>query len=260
MYLNVSLHDITPRFEAEAGYLLEQIRQSGVLKGSILVVPNFHGLALLRPESAFVNRIKELAGSGWEIVLHGLTHKEPVLHHDRREGHPVIQYFVSRWYTNGEGEFYRLSGTAARARIYKGLSILAACGLKPAGFIAPAWLLNKESVAALNEFNFTFTTTLGGITDLCSGAFYPAPAITFSSRSFLRAILSRLFVPFLAGYWERQELVRLVLHPLDARSPAIMEIIKKLCRRMLAFRRLVTIREYLDNIKGPHAASSVIRG
>lgn len=200
---------------------------------------------MLRPDSRFTCWLRELKKGGWEIVLHGLTHYEPVLHHHVATKHPVVQYLVSRCYTNGEGEFYRLPGVAARVRIQKGLSVLAACGLKPAGFIAPAWLLSEESRAVLNEFEFDFTTTLGGVIDIRSGVFQRAPTVAFSSRSVLRATLSRFVVPFLANRWEGQELVRLVLHPLDACRPAIMELIEKLCRRMLACRRPVTIGEYL---------------
>jgi len=245
VYVNVSLHDVTPHYESEIRLLFSLIRQAGVAKGAILVVPNYHGISLMRPESALACWLRELAGDGWEIVLHGLTHFEPALSRNGSRGNPVAQYLVSRWYTNGEGEFYRLAGAAARARLQKGLSVLAACGLNPSGFIAPAWLLGEESATVLGEFNFAFTTLLGGVCDLKSGAFYRAPAVVFSSRSFLRAVLSRMIVPVLAGYWGRRELVRLVLHPLDARRPAIMEIIERLCQGMLACRRQVTIGEYL---------------
>ena len=245
MYVNVSLHDVTPFFKDEVAAIMDLIHNLGVTKGTILVVPEFHGRALLRPESGFTSWLRGLEQGGWEIVLHGLTHYEPVLQQRVSTKHPVVQYLVSRCYTDGEGEFYRLPGAAARVRIQNGLSVMAACGLAPAGFIAPAWLLSEESRAVLNEFDFSFTTTLSGVIDIRSGFFQRAPVVAFSSRSALRATLSRFVAPFLANRWAGQELVRLVLHPLDARRPAIMELIIKLCRRMLACRRPVTIGEYL---------------
>lgn len=249
VYINVSLHDVTPAFEAEVRYLLDLIRQRGIFRGTLLVVPDFHGRACLKPESAIVQRITALASQGWEIALHGLTHRESFSRKTNTAQTSFLQYAISRWYTNGEGEFYRLSGIQTRARINKGLLILTACRLKPDGFVAPAWLMSKEVYPVLEEFDFMFTTTLTGIHDLQHGAYYPAPALAFSSRSAGRVLLSHLVVPVVENFWRRQELLRLVLHPLDARRPSILKVIDRLCQKMLAYRRPVTIREYLQEIK-----------
>lgn len=250
MYVNVSLHDVTPGYEEEIRRLHDLVRRSGFLQGTFLVVPNFHGLVRLRPEDALVGWLRELATEGWEIALHGLCHYETPQPRSGPLASRVLEYLISRWYTSGEGEFYRLSRQVARARIQKGLSVLEECGLKPAGFVAPAWLMGEEARLALGEFAFKFTTSFNGIYDLNYGTFYHAPAITFSSRSPLRANLSRVVVPALAKCWWGREMVRLVLHPLDARRPAIMEDIKRLCQKMLAFRSQVTIREYLGEKAG----------
>ncbi|MBE3588553.1 MAG: polysaccharide deacetylase family protein [Thermoanaerobacteraceae bacterium] len=249
MYVNVSLHDVSPVFAAEMKYLVDFIRGLGVSRGTILVVPDFHGCSPLIPGSPFVTWLDSLASGGWEMVLHGLTHKEPAGRESRRENNP-FRYMVSRWYTSGEGEFYRLSGREARERVERGLAILKGCGIEPAGFIAPAWLLSKGSYQILKQFPFAFTTTLAGIHDLRTGSFYPVPAVSFSSRSPVRVNLSRLFVPLLAGLAGSREMVRLVLHPADARHPAIMEIARRICRRMLECRRTVTIGEYLEEARG----------
>ncbi|MBE3588514.1 MAG: polysaccharide deacetylase family protein [Thermoanaerobacteraceae bacterium] len=246
MYLNVSIHDVTPVFALEIKCLLDFIRRLGVYRGTILVVPDFHGSAPLEPGTPFAAWLRSLAGEGWEMVLHGLTHQEPARREQTGRGGP-LQYLVSRWYTSGEGEFYRLSGKAARERIERGLAILKGCGIAPAGFIAPAWLLSRESRAVLKDFrDFAFTTTLTGIHHLQSGSFYAVPAVTFSSRSSGRVFLSRLVVPLLAGLAGRRDMVRLVLHPADARQPSILRMAGHLCRSLLLSRRQVTIGEYLQ--------------
>ncbi|MCL6448788.1 MAG: DUF2334 domain-containing protein [Armatimonadetes bacterium] len=246
MYVNVSLHDVAPGTEAETEYLLTFVRRLGFPCGTLLVTPDFHGQGLLTPEGGLARRLAARAEEGWEIALHGLTHREPVPARPAGWKFSPLQFVLSRWYTDGEGEFYRLGGAEARARIEKGVAILAACRLEPAGFVAPAWLLSKESLAALGEFNFLFTTTLTGLYDLRRGLFYPAPALVFSSRSAPRAFLSRLAVPALAGFRRRRELLRLALHPADAWRPAVLRTITGLAQKLLAGRRPVTLAGYLQ--------------
>ncbi|OAT87114.1 DUF2334 domain-containing protein [Desulfotomaculum copahuensis] len=246
MFVNVSLHDVTPAYEAEIKCLFDLIRGAGVTRGSMLVVPDFHGRAPLEADAAFAGWLRARAADGWEVVLHGLTHTEAPDCIDRGT---CGQKLISRYYTNGEGEFYRLSGLAARTRIESGLAVLTACRLAPAGFVAPAWLLGGRARAVLDEFNFSFTTTLTGIHDLKSGVYHAAPALCFSSRSSWRAALSRQVVPVLAAFWSRRLMVRLVLHPADARQSAILNLAARLLRGMLACRRQVTIGEYLERAK-----------
>lgn len=246
MFVNVSLHDVTPAYEAEIKSLFGLIREAGVTRGSMLVVPDFHGRAPLEPESAFVDWLRARAADGWEVVLHGLTHAEAPDGIDRGT---FGQQLVSRYYTNREGEFYRLSGRDARIRIESGLAMLTTCRLKTAGFVAPAWLLGGRARAVLDEFNFSFTTALTGIHDLESDIFHAAPALCFSSRSPWRVALSRLVVPVLAGFWSRRLMVRLVLHPADAHQSAILNLTVRLLRGMLAYRRQITIGEYLEQAK-----------
>ncbi len=243
MYVNFSLHDVTPKFSAELKHLIRIIRQSGSVRGTLLVVPDYHENGPLTPGSPFTKWLRALSADGWEIALHGYSHREPEF---VRAGKPSPGKFVmSRLYTNGEGEFYQLTAAQARERVTRGLSILKECGLTPKGFIAPAWLLSRESRPVLDEFNFLFTTTLTGIIELKSGAVHQAPAVSFSSRSFFRSLLSRLIVPTIAKYNLRNDLVRFVLHPSDARDPAIIELVQRLLHQQLYVRRRVTISEYL---------------
>lgn len=244
MYVNFALHDVTPQFNTELKHLLKIIRQSGSLRGTLLIVPDYHEKGSLSPNCPFTKWLRALADDGWEIVLHGYNHLEPRF--TRTGKLSPGKFMISRFYTNGEGEFYQLTAAQARERITRGLSVLKNCGLAPKGFIAPAWLLSQESRSVLNEFNFLFTTTLTGIIELKSGAVHQAPAVSFSSRSFLRSVLSRLIVPAIARYSLRNDLVRLVLHPSDARDPAIMELVERLFHQWLYVRRQVTISEYLD--------------
>ncbi|MBC7325260.1 MAG: DUF2334 domain-containing protein [Moorella sp. (in: Bacteria)] len=256
MYVNVSLHDVAPGTEPETEYLLAFARRLGFPRGTLLVTPDFHGQGFLTPGGNLARRLTALAEEGWEIALHGLTHCESFPARPAGRKFSPLQFVISRWYTDREGEFYRLSAAEASARIEKGLAILAACRLEPAGFVAPAWLLSKESLAALGEFNFLFTTTLTGLYDLRRRLFYPAPALVFSSRSVPRAFFSRLAVPALAGVWRRRELLRLALHPADARHPAVLRTIAGLAQKILAGRRPVTLAAYLREKEGMRCGSA----
>lgn len=245
MYVNISLHDVTPKFQNELEHLLKIIRQSGSAQGTLLVIPDYHGNGPLTPQSPFTQWLRTLSDDGWEIVLHGYNHCEARTRFTHANKLSPARFVVSRLYTRGEGEFYQLTAAEARERISRGLSILKECGLAPKGFIAPAWLLSQESRSVLNEFNFLFTTTLTGIIELKSGTVHPVPAVSFSSRSYFRSLLSRMMVPAIARYSLRHDLVRLVLHPPDARNPAIIELVERLIHQWLYTRRQVTISEYL---------------
>ena len=97
-----------------------------------------------------------------------------------------------------------------------------------------------------------------GIWELHSGQYHPAPAVSFSSRSFLRVTLSRLFAPLMTSCCRRRDLVRLELHPADARHPAVLETINLICAGKINTRHRITIGEYL-RIKGtkPGAAGII---
>ena len=112
--------------------------------------------------------LQDLEEQGHEIVIHGYFHERP-----RRDGENPREKFLTRFYTNDEGEFYDLDYDEAFRRITRARDEFVAAGLTPRGFIAPAWLLGSAAERAAAEAEMEYTTRLTGIRDLRSGDIFP---------------------------------------------------------------------------------------
>ena len=92
--------------------------------------------------------------------MHGYFHQRPASPGGWR------QRLITEHYTAGEGEFYDLTEGEAACRLAMGTQALAAIGLFPRGFIAPAWLLGAEAEVAVRKAGFDYTTRLRTFKDL----------------------------------------------------------------------------------------------
>ncbi len=68
--------------------------------------------------------------------------------------------FLTRFYTQHEGEFYDLGYDEALRRIASARDEFRAHGLRPRGFVAPAWLLGDEAEHAARDAQMEYTTRL----------------------------------------------------------------------------------------------------
>ncbi|MFI5236231.1 MAG: DUF2334 domain-containing protein, partial [Gemmatimonadales bacterium] len=75
MTLLISIHDVTPAFQAEVEALEAMCTAIGVAP-ALLVVPDWHGQWPLERHPAFVRWLRERADAGAEIILHGERHDE----------------------------------------------------------------------------------------------------------------------------------------------------------------------------------------
>jgi predicted deacetylase len=64
-----------------------------------------------------------------------------------RERETLRERLITGAYTAGEGEFYDLDYADALERITRARDEFVAAGLRPRGFIAPAWLLGSRRSA-----------------------------------------------------------------------------------------------------------------
>ncbi len=141
--LVVSLHDVAPTTHQVAEKILTELAHRGVSVCSILVVPNYHHLGSSVENREFALWLQELERRGHEIVIHGYFHERP-----RQPNEELPAKLVTRVYTNDEGEFYDLGYDEALLRITRARDEFQKIGLRPRGFIAPAWLLSAESECA----------------------------------------------------------------------------------------------------------------
>src|SRR5438128_2344693 len=185
-YLVVSLHDVAPSTQSIADKIISELTQKGVRHCSLLVVPDYHHQGASMQDRQFVSWLRNLEAIGHEIVIHGYFHERPA-----RERESFFEKFVTRIYTQDEGEFYDLGYDDAFRRIKTARDEFQAAGLKPRGFVAPAWLLSSNAERAARDADLEYTTRLRSVRDLRSGKDFFTQSIVYSVRTHLRRVISR---------------------------------------------------------------------
>jgi predicted deacetylase len=220
----LSLHDVTPAFETE-------IRQAmGLARGwrvpvALLVVPDFHGRWSLESHPAFCDFLRDARQEGSEILLHGFDHMAP--RGVRPEG--VVERAKARLLTSGEGEFQILSFARALDRIERGLAVVEkAVGVRPGGFVAPAWLEHRDTERALYAAGVSFHEDHLWVRDLETMGRILAPAIGFTSRNLARTYVSVAWAEAARRVVGRAGDLRLALHPTDLTSGPLVAAIGRL--------------------------------
>lgn len=237
--LCVSLHDVAPATWPACQRLLAAIAEVDAgMPVTLLAVPDYHGQGngMSAPYCAWLTA---RVGRGDEIALHGYTHRD-----DAPAGHALLDRIRRRAYTAGEGEFAAVSRETAMEKIEAGRAWCAAQGIRPRGFIAPAWLMSRGTWEALQRFDFDYTTTLGRLHLLRSGRATLAPSLVYSARSGWRRWTSRRWNALLGAALHDAELVRIGVHPADAAHPQLVTHIQRMIDRARHGRVAMTKAEY----------------
>ena len=214
--LVVSLHDVAPSTQQITSTIVSELGRHGVRVCSILVVPDYHHEGLFARRREFVTWLRALESDGHEIVIHGYFHERPP-----QTKETLRDTFVTRFYTRNEGEFYDLRYEEALRRITTARDEFHAHGLKPRGFIAPAWLLGNEAERAVCDAQLEYTTRLRNVCDLRSGNIFPAKTLVYSVHSRWRRMLSRSWNAILFRLLKTKSLLRISIHPPDYSQAAI---------------------------------------
>ncbi len=212
----VSLHDVAPRTQQIASAIVSELSHHGVRVCSLLVVPDYHHEGLFAKHTQFVSWLRGLEADGHEIVIHGYFHERPP-----QTKESLRDKFVTRFYTQNEGEFYDLPYEEALRRITTARDEFRAHGLKPRGFVAPAWLLGEEAERAVCDAQLEYTTRLRNVCDLRWGNVFPARTLVYSVHSNWRRALSRSWNAALFRLLKPNPLLRISIHPPDYSQPAI---------------------------------------
>jgi uncharacterized protein len=239
-FVVVSLHDVAPSTRQIANTIIAELARRGVRVCSLLVVPDYHHQGLFTKDTGFVSWLRGLQAEGHEIVIHGYFHERP-----RREKETLRDQFLTRFYTQDEGEFYDLRYEEALRRILAARDEFHAHGLKPRGFVAPAWLLSEEAEAAVRDAHMEYTTRLRTICDLRLGSVFPARTLVYSVRNSWRRGLSRARSAVLFRFAKNNLLLRISVHPPDHSHPAIWKQIIRLIEQSVASRTATTYQEWI---------------
>jgi predicted deacetylase len=239
-YLVVSLHDVAPSTQSVADKILSELTQRGIRHCSLLVVPDYHHQGAAMQDRQFVSWLRNLEANGHEIVIHGYFHERP-----SRGGETLFETLVTRFYTQGEGEFFDIGYEEALQRIQNARDEFQTAGLKPRGFIAPAWLLSSEAERAARDAEMEYTTRLGTVRDLRTGQTFSARSLVYSVRNSWRRTTSLVWNAALARVLKNQTLIRLGIHPPDFSHPTIWRQIVDLINDMAPLRTPTTYQDWI---------------
>jgi uncharacterized protein len=239
--LVASIHDVSPATRAATERILGDLRAAGCAKTSLLVVPDHHRRGRISDDAEFGEWLRERVCEGHEAVLHGYYHLR-----EAKSGEGIWKKLVTRSYTAGEGEFYDLEKEAAAERLAQGLGEFAALGLRPEGFIAPAWLLGEEAGEAVREAGFGHTTRIATVVDFSRGGrVHRSRSLVWSVRAGWRRACSLAWNAVLFAALKKSRLLRIGIHPPDWEHRAIRAQILKQCRAALADREAMTYEQWL---------------
>lgn len=238
-HLLVSIHDVVPHQIDAVATLRHLLRDAGIPRITLLVVPRWHGGEPVSAHPAFVAKVARwVARDGDEVLLHGFHHLEDP------PGAPgsLAVRLQAALLTAGEGEFLRLREGEAGRRLADGVAALRSVGLAPQGFVAPAWLYSPGALAALRatgpwlfEDNLALRHT--------DGLRVRSPVLGLAARRLDRLLLSMLWTEALSRALRFARVVRLGLHPVDATSPLARQVLRRAIARL---RRTHTPARYAD--------------
>ena len=230
-YLVVSFHDLHPGSLACCIRFLDRLKEFGIPRVCLLAVPNWYEREPLTAHPDFCAWLRE---QPHDVSLHGWTHMAG--HRTRRP----IEWLVANRYTAGEGEFFKLPGAQAEQLIGRGMETFEQAGIAANGFIAPAWLMEESLLPVLEAKGFRYAVTLNKLYDIRRRRVIRAPVLCCPSRTRLRRALTRPVVAALSVRHRNEPILRMAVHPVDFRYPAIEAFIYRLIARLLEDRRPAT--------------------
>jgi len=208
--LCISIHDVAPATWPACAELLRLVDALGPAPVTLLVVPDFHHRGRIDRFPDFIRAVESRLARGDEVALHGYYHLDEV----PPPASPT-DWFARRVLTRGEGEFYRLKLQDGLARLERGRLLFEQLGWPVQGFVPPAWLLGKAARQALNNFDFSYTTTRTGLYRLPRWSFVWSPSLVYSVGSLWRHAMSETLNTLIRH--SCPEVLRVSMHPADVR-------------------------------------------
>lgn len=239
-HIVVSIHDVTPSNRERVAEMMREIARKGARVCSLLVVPDYHHQGNFAQDRQFTSWLRDLEAQGHEIVIHGYFHERPA-----RPNESFAQKFVTQFYTRGEGEFFDLDYDEAFRRITKARDEFLAAGLRPRGFIAPAWLLSAEGERAVRDAELEYTTRLRTVRDVRSAQNFPARSLVYSTEAAWRRSTSLFWNATLARLQQIAPLLRVSIHPPDRTFPRIWRQTLDLIDETAKVRTPTTYRDWI---------------
>jgi hypothetical protein len=241
--LLVAIHDVTPAHADALGRIYALLERLEIARYALLVVPDWHGEWSLERHPRFVDDLLRRQAAGVEIFLHGYRHDEA--------GFPrsLMQHLRIAGRTAHEAEFRVIPPEEAGRRLDAGLGLFQRLGLRPQGFVPPAWLHGARARAQLRERGLRLTEGFWVISDLDEGIQRFAPALSWSSARAYRSSLTAAIAAARCRVPRLQPVVRVAIHPPDILIPVVARSVEGTLRRLRTERALTTYREACSRIR-----------
>ena len=227
----MSIHDVSPLFRREIELAVDLARAHGA-KPALLVVPNFHGRALITEDRDFCGWLRSLQEDGHEVFLHGFLHAsrpDETLHGVVRDGRArgLTRYFAQRVVSAHEAEFSDVSRTEAQERLDAGERVLKEAGLRIDGFVPPAWSMPSWMLSVLAARGCRFSEDRLTVYDPAGARRRPSLVLNYATRTPMRLFSTVAFCR-IATPLATFAPARIAIHPSDMRFALIRNEVTRL--------------------------------
>lgn len=147
---------------------------------------------------------------GHEVVLHGWTHE-----FEKKDSDSAKLNRFGSFFARGCQEFFNLDTNEAAERLHLGLHTLGTVGFTPSGFIAPGWLMSKESRYELREIGLDYTNNHFFISDLVRRQEIFAPVVCQRPDSRWSGLIAKVTVALAQVLMFARLPLRVAIHPKD---------------------------------------------
>lgn len=237
----ISIHDVAPETWPLCARLIAMVDAIARVPLTLLVVPDFHHRGEITGASAFRRNIDDRLARGDEAVLHGYFHWD-----DAPAPANPKAWFERRVLTRCEGEFSALDADEAGRRLELGLALFHRMHWPPPGFVPPAWLLGRAAALALQAYGLRYVALRRGILIGARPWLARTTTLVYSPHAAWRRVASRAMMIAENALAPPGALLRLALHPADAKYPQVMAHWVALIERYLDSHMPVTKGEWAD--------------
>jgi predicted deacetylase len=242
----IALHDVSPATWRDCRELLAMLDDAGATPLTLLVIPDHHHRAPVEKDRAFVRALETRLERGDELVLHGFHHLD-----ESPSPSTPVAWFERRMLTRSEGEFAAIDREQAAQRLSRGVAMFRALGWPLHGFVPPAWMMGEGARAALAacDHPFEYATVRRGIHHLPEWRFERTATLWYSPDTLVRRFVSRVAISHELSRARALPLLRLALHPPDARVPTVRDHWQRLIASALRGRTPVTKRAWVRRFR-----------
>jgi predicted deacetylase len=239
--VSIEVHDVAPATWHECETVLRTLDELGAKRLTLLIVPYYHRGRPIQSDTRFLRALEQRLDRGDELSLHGYYHLD-----DQPPPRTVRGYVQRRMMTRAEGEFAAIDEATAAWRLNRGVEAFETLHWPLYGFVPPAWLLGTEARRAVERcgYAFEYVSLRHGVYRLPDWRYSRSANVSYSPDRPWRRAMSRVMIRREMQRAESLPLLRLSIHPQDARVPEVMDHWRTLVDEALTFRTPVTKHQW----------------